>query len=110
MRVLLELVGGRGVNPRRRSAGELGRGVLGHQGGHPLRPVAATEATVAGASAEVAGLEAPSPADINREKTHCPKGHPLKGKNLIRLKSGKRRCRICHAETQARYRERKRKS
>jgi hypothetical protein len=54
-------------------------------------------------------LHTPSPADTNRAKTHCPRGHPLSGKNLVNLKNGKRRCRICHAETQARYAARKQK-
>lgn len=49
----------------------------------------------------------PSVADINSAKTHCPQGHPLSKGNLIRLKSGRRRCRNCHRETQARYRARK---
>lgn len=52
-------------------------------------------------------LGVPSPADINRRKTHCPEGHPLSGDNLIHLKNGRRRCRTCHAATQARYKARK---
>lgn len=32
-------------------------------------------------------------------KTHCPKGHPYSGSNLIREKTG-RKCRICHAANQ----------
>lgn len=31
----------------------------------------------------------------NRIKTHCPKGHPYSGDNLIRGKDNKRYCRIC---------------
>jgi hypothetical protein len=36
--------------------------------------------------------------DNNRRKTHCPKGHPLSGDNLLtsKLKIGKRECRTCH--------------
>jgi hypothetical protein len=37
-------------------------------------------------------------ADYNRTKTHCPKGHPYSGDNLILYKYGKytfRRCREC---------------
>lgn len=54
-------------------------------------------------------LGTPNAADLNKAKTHCPAGHPLKGKNLINLKNGRRKCRICHADTQARYAARKRK-
>lgn len=31
----------------------------------------------------------------NTKKTHCYKGHPLSGNNLVIEKSGSRRCRIC---------------
>lgn len=30
------------------------------------------------------------------QKTHCPKGHPYSGENLIKEKNGGRRCRTCH--------------
>lgn len=33
-------------------------------------------------------------ADINREKTHCPSGHPYSGDNLM-ISSGRRRCKTC---------------
>jgi hypothetical protein len=38
-----------------------------------------------------------SPTVLNSQKTHCPEGHLLKGRNLIvsELKIGKRSCRIC---------------
>ena len=49
-------------------------------------------------------LGTPSIADVNRRKTHCPAGHPLAGDNLVKLKNGRRRCKRCHAATQARYR------
>lgn len=52
-------------------------------------------------------LGIPSPTQINAAKTHCPQGHPLAGDNLLLLKSGRRRCRTCHAAAQARYRARK---
>ncbi|MEV4521473.1 HNH endonuclease [Micromonospora tulbaghiae] len=32
----------------------------------------------------------------NAAKTHCPKGHPYSGANLIVRKSGQRYCRTCH--------------
>lgn len=31
----------------------------------------------------------------HREKTHCPKGHPYSGVNLVRRPSGQRQCRAC---------------
>ena len=31
----------------------------------------------------------------NRAKTHCPKGHPLSGDNLLSWSDGRRRCRAC---------------
>jgi hypothetical protein len=33
---------------------------------------------------------------INRAKTHCPRGHPFSGKNLVSIPNG-RACRICRA-------------
>jgi hypothetical protein len=41
-----------------------------------------------------------SPAVMNSQKTHCPKGHPLEGENLMKseYKRGKRLCRICRNE------------
>lgn len=30
-----------------------------------------------------------------RDKTHCPKGHPYAGSNLIVMKTGERRCKEC---------------
>ncbi len=48
--------------------------------------------------------------DINRDKTHCPHGHPYSGPNLYIRRNGKRVCRICqrrwHAETYVRQKER----
>lgn len=40
---------------------------------------------------------------MNARKTTCPKGHPLSGDNLVQLKSGRRRCRICQYATQRDY-------
>ena len=34
----------------------------------------------------------------NRNKTHCPKGHPLEGDNVTVWADGKRRCRTCRNE------------
>ena len=36
------------------------------------------------------------------KKTHCRKGHPYKGKNLIVTKIGYRKCRVCTNENQRR--------
>lgn len=55
-------------------------------------------------------LGTPSPIDINREKTKCPKNHPYSAENTIRLASGRRRCKTCHREQQAAYATRKRES
>jgi hypothetical protein len=44
----------------------------------------------------------------NWRKTHCPKGHPSSGDNLLRSSSGARRCRACKREqNQAAYLARK---
>lgn len=39
--------------------------------------------------------------------THCLKGHVYDGDNLYTTASGKRQCRACRRETQARFREKK---
>jgi len=36
----------------------------------------------------------------NSNKTHCPKGHPYSGDNVIWRKEGKRRCKACQKEWQ----------
>lgn len=41
-------------------------------------------------------------------KTHCTRGHPLVGENLVIDCEGKKRCRDCASERQRIYRERKR--
>lgn len=40
----------------------------------------------------------------NKDKTHCPKGHLLKGNNLCATGYG-RRCRICYNEWMSDYRK-----
>lgn len=35
------------------------------------------------------------PGRVNRNKTHCKRGHPLKGKNLYINSNGSRACREC---------------
>jgi len=47
-----------------------------------------------------------------RNKTHCPKGHPYSGENLIIIPINRgnkinRVCRICRKDIERRYRERK---
>jgi hypothetical protein len=37
-----------------------------------------------------------APASINLRKTHCLRGHPLSGDNLLIDSKGARACRICH--------------
>jgi hypothetical protein len=48
----------------------------------------------------------------HKDKTHCPKGHPYSGRNLIvdRYENGKqrRRCRACDLERSREYQARKR--
>ena len=35
-------------------------------------------------------------AGLHARKTHCPRGHPLEGANLLIVTHGWRRCRICY--------------
>lgn len=44
--------------------------------------------------------------DHNQNKKNCRNGHPYSGTNLIRKKSGERRCRICHNQQLRRLRAR----
>lgn len=37
-----------------------------------------------------------SPTALNAAKTHCPKGHPYAGDNLVIKTNGRRRCLACH--------------
>lgn len=43
-------------------------------------------------------LRGVGPSAENAAKTHCPKGHPFEGENLLLWGDGKRRCRICMKE------------
>lgn len=45
-----------------------------------------------------------------REKTHCPKGHPYEGYNLIVTKAGYRACRECNNERGREYRRKKKET
>lgn len=46
----------------------------------------------------------------NMAKTHCPKGHPLSGDNLVAwvMKKGRRECRACNRASTLRYMRRRR--
>ena len=50
--------------------------------------------------------------DFHRNKTHCPKGHPLSGDNLVPWYAhrGYRKCKICHNESVSKYKAKKRKA
>ena len=41
--------------------------------------------------------------DHNTRKTHCPKGHPYFGDNLVINSRGSRECRACQVEARARF-------
>lgn len=41
-------------------------------------------------------LRGAAPSARNARATHCPKGHPYSGRNLIVRPSGSRGCRVCH--------------
>ena len=45
----------------------------------------------------------------NRNKTHCPQGHPYAGSNLI-VRSGARYCRVCQRENKRKYRRRQKEA
>ena len=40
-------------------------------------------------------LRGTSPHGMNSQRTHCPKGHPYEGRNLLRKPGGARNCRAC---------------
>lgn len=55
----------------------------------------------------VNSLRGRAPAAFHAQKTHCPRGHPYAGENLIKRAYGSRRCRICtQAREHARYEQR----
>lgn len=43
-------------------------------------------------------LRSDSPGALHARKTHCPKGHPLSGDNLVKSETQARRCLICTRE------------
>jgi len=45
---------------------------------------------------------------IQAKRTHCPRGHPLSGHNILKRNDNHRMCRICHnIQQRNRYHERK---
>jgi len=44
---------------------------------------------------------------VNRDKTHCPDGHPYAGRNLLVNCHGWRECRKCRTRRQAEFLVRK---
>lgn len=53
-------------------------------------------------------LRSNSPAALNRAKTHCIHGHEFTAQNTREMPDGERRCKICEADRQRRYRGRRR--
>ena len=49
-----------------------------------------------------------APTAINARKTHCIRGHPLAGDNLIRRSNGQRGCRTCKRASLKIYKEKRR--
>lgn len=52
-------------------------------------------------------LRGVGPSAANARKTHCPKGHPLAGDNLVTRPRGGRECRTCHRARWHAWRARK---
>jgi HNH endonuclease len=63
------------------------------------------EAVTRSVNLKRAGIEPPWAKD-NRERTHCPKGHPYAGDNLYMYKGG-RYCRACRLISVLAYEKRK---
>jgi hypothetical protein len=43
-------------------------------------------------------------AKVRLAKTHCPKGHPYEGTNVINKRGGRRQCRTCTVASTRRWR------
>lgn len=52
-------------------------------------------------------LRGDNPCAQNARKTHCPRGHPLAGRNLV-IDQGRRRCRECLNKAKREHMRRKR--
>lgn len=63
-----------------------------------MEPVTPTENTLRGLA----------PTALNARKTHCKRGHPLTGYNLMPVKRG-RSCRTCRVESTRRWRSQQKK-
>lgn len=55
----------------------------------------------------VNALRGEGPTAVNAAKTHCPQGHPYDDENTHLRPCGRRRCRACERERNARYRAQK---
>lgn len=53
-------------------------------------------------------LRGVGPTAVNARKTHCIRGHPLNGANLIAGPNGRRTCRTCANATRRQYKARQR--
>ena len=61
-------------------------------------------------TARVNAMRSTAPTAVNARKTHCVRGHPLNGENLlVDPKNGKRRCRACADIYRAAHREKVRR-
>lgn len=66
-----------------------------------LEPVSGAENTRrAGSSPKAARAS----ANMRLAKTHCPKGHPYEGNNVITKRGGRRQCRACTVASTRRWR------
>jgi hypothetical protein len=52
-------------------------------------------------------LRGDGPPGVQSRQTHCLRGHPLEGGNVVVYAGRKRTCRKCHRERQAAYRTQK---
>lgn len=65
-----------------------------------LEPVTYKENNRRGETGKITGLK-------NKQKTHCPQGHPYSDDNLIVWKNGSRACKICHRKMVKKYKMKK---
>jgi hypothetical protein len=54
-------------------------------------------------TSEVNIMRGHHPTTINRDKTHCIRGHPLRGQNLMHRYDGGRECRTCYRDYHRAY-------
>lgn len=53
-------------------------------------------------------MRSSAPSAVNKTKTHCKRGHPFEGENLVIQRTGKRNCRTCMSEANRAHRARMR--